>query len=802
MKKYSLLLTGCLIAAALSAQTRKTLEAAYRRDIPEIDGVPSESCWQALPAIGDFVTSTPVFGETPHCRTEVRLFYTETALYLAARCFDPDAGGIRRDGGIRDGELTGDWFQLSIDTWNDDRLSFDFIVSAAGIQQDVREGSGWDANWQSAVAYQSDGWTLEMRIPYTALRYTQRPEQTWGVQFTRFDRSRGETSTWNPQDPLVQDRVWQFGTLTGLKDIRQEKRHALAIHSSTALRTPSGSFGIDNVGTLVQSAGIDARLGLSESATLDVTILPPLSISKYLGDAPFSLGRNFAGNAVLPAPRQLLAEESGLFERVNGSLEPNPVISPFQLTWRKPLAPGYAYTNFFNSKLLNAVKFTGRTKGNWRFGAYHATLGPVRSEVINFLSSNSNNREKITYQKLSSYSYLTAEYILPNNGYARVSNAAILAGQDMYTFLPGVDFRVRNRANNLEIKGNTLLNFLKTDTIQNEGYRFNLALSRINRRWGWSLQHWSNHPESNPFLLSPFFVPSTWYSFSSGSVSFQDFQPRGPWLNRKGYLALSTIWGHGAGVANVWTLDIAVQALDKRFRRFALGASLVPHNQIFRYGDTGGAYISQQVAPRVGILAGFATDARRRFSMSNTARGWIHTEGKFPALQDSFGISWVINRHFTLGSRVFFGAAFQQLILLNTPGKWIFEQRDSWGGSGLLELNWYAHPRLRIFGAAGLNQHNYTNREALELQDNGDLTPVVHPSGNQSEVYTDWEGEIGLQYVISPLKQIRVRHRISPNQFSVITSPGVFPGVQGASSLTQLEVIYTLGGGGKAPKGR
>ena len=791
MKQCNLLIACCLLAAALSAQTRKNWEAVYRSDYPELDGSLSESCWQALPAIGEFTTSTPVFGETPRCRTEVRLFYTEIALYIAARCYDPDAGGVRRDGGIRDGELTGDWFRVSIDTWNDDRLAFDFTVSAAGIQQDVRGGTGWDANWQSAVTHQADGWTLEMRIPFTALRYPRKEEQNWGIQFSRFDRSRGETSTWSPQDPLVQDRVLQFGTLSGVKNILQQNRHALAAHSTTSLQKTGPMY---QERYFYGSFGLDARLGLNESATLDLTVAPPLGAFKKLANLSGFNDQTFWSTARLPEPRQLQAEENDLFVRGYGSLEPNPVVDPFRLLWRKPIDIGQFYTNPSESKLLNAVKFTGRTSGNWRVGVYHATLGPVKVDVGDFISSF-NERETVTLQKLSAYNYLTAEYILPNNSYARISNASMLAGRDMNTFLPGVDFRLRNRANNLEISGNSLFTFQKTDTVGLQGYNYNLSLARINRRWGWMLTHGSRSEAFNPFLLDPNRL-NFQGSASGAQINYRDFRPRGNWLNHSGRAGLSVLWAARPGEQNVWTLDAGFQALNKRFRQFSLGASLVPHYQVFRY-EAGGAYLSQKVAPRVGILLGFASDARRRFSMRNNFEGRIHTEGKFPVIQDSFSVSWVLNRRFTLTTHLAAQGRLKELILLTTPGQWIFEQRSNWIGAGNLELNWYASRRLRVYGWVGLNVVRYKQRKALELQPDGQLTPVDYPLNEDISGFNDWEGELGFQYVISPLSQIRFRHRFSPGPIYYSTRPALsFPLYSNAVNFSGLDFIYTLGGGG------
>lgn len=793
MKKCSLLFACCLAAAVLSAQTRKTWDAVYRSDLPRLDGVLSDTCWQALPFIGEFVTSTPVFGETPQCRTEVRLFYNETALYVAAHCYDPDARGVRRDAGIRDGEPTGDWFRVSIDTWNDDQLSFDFTVTPAGVQQDIRDGANWNANWQSAVALQADGWTLEIRIPYTALRYPKKAQQNWGIQFTRFDRSRGETSTWSPQDPLVRDRVLQFGTLGGVQDIHRERRHALALHTSSRLEVTSEPL---RESALSQVAGIDARLGVSESATLDFTVLPPLAIStgSSLITTPGS-SDHFAGNALLPEPRQLQEEESGLFGRGYRALTLNPIIHPLQMTWRRPLIPGTEFfTEYSESKLLNAVKFTGRTKGNWRLGAYHALLGPVKAKIINI--NDFENRETVQFQNLSSYSFVTGEYILPNNSFLNFSNATLLAGPNMHSVLPSLDFRLRNRTNNLELSGNSTLTYQEADTLKQRGYGYALTLSRINRRWGWSLGHRANSREYNDNVSAlPFFTADARNGSSTAEVNYRDFRPRGPWLNRSGRAGLSVRWGARPGEQDVWTLSAGIGVLDKGFRAFTAGLSLIPHEQVYRY-ESGGGAISQKVAPRAGINLAFSTDERRRFRLNTVFDGQIGVEGKFPSVYLAAEPLWVINRWLTLQSRLWTSGRMDELVLLPASGQWIFEQHDFWFGGGDLELSWYPVQNLRVFGSLGVHFNQYAERETLELLQSGDFVPVNHPLAPFLYSYDDWEGSLGLQFVISPLSQIRLRHRVSPNQPGSLVTP-IFSFRPDYSSQTEVNFIYTLGGGGR-----
>ncbi|MCC6463161.1 MAG: carbohydrate binding family 9 domain-containing protein, partial [Saprospiraceae bacterium] len=484
MYKFTLLAFFMLSLAPLWSQSGKTFQATQLQAEATIDGDLSDACWQQAPQLEGFTTSTPVFGAAPHCPTEVRLFYTDIALYVSARCIDPDAGGVRADRSFRDGQMTGDWFQVSLDTWNDDQLAFDFTVSAAGVQSDSREArSNLNNRWESAVQRTAEGWVAEIRIPFSALRYpANRASHTWGMQLSRFDRSTGELSTWSPQDPLIKDVVLQYGTLTGLQDIHQTRRHQLGIYTGTKY-LKGEDFTSYNYAE--QTLGIDARLGLNESTTLDLSLLPPLSYRSNFDAIVYSETFNkIKANAQLPTPRQLIAEDQTLFER-GTYLQENPILYNYQMLWRLgPLPPVTYLVSTDETDLLNTLKLSTRSKGNFRFGVYNAVTGPLKAEL--FSTATSLVREE-RLQSATNYNYLAAEYLLPNNGYIHLANASHQAGPGMNTFEPSLDFRVRDRSNGYECAGTLYLSREQIDTNTYQGNRLNLSIGRINRRWGWRL---------------------------------------------------------------------------------------------------------------------------------------------------------------------------------------------------------------------------------------------------------------------------------------------------------------------------
>ncbi|HCQ02275.1 MAG TPA: hypothetical protein DIT99_17005, partial [Candidatus Latescibacteria bacterium] len=153
------------------------VEAAKRIDEITIDGRLEESAWNAAVPTTEFVQREPVEGAEPEEKTEVRILYDNEAIYIGARMYDSDPSRIGRQLVRRDEWGQFDHFTFSVDPNNDKRTGYRFRISAAGAQRDAYlyndddQDDAWNAVWESGVQIDALGWTAEMRIPLSQIRY-------------------------------------------------------------------------------------------------------------------------------------------------------------------------------------------------------------------------------------------------------------------------------------------------------------------------------------------------------------------------------------------------------------------------------------------------------------------------------------------------------------------------------------------------------------------------------------------------------------------------------------------------------
>jgi hypothetical protein len=284
-------------ARALSAQSdTRPVTPAHRLSGPvTLDGRLDESAWAETNPIVNFVQREPIEGQPVSERTEVRILTDGQALYIGASLFDSDAGAISLGERIRDADLErGDYFGIILDTYRDRQNGFIFSTTPAGIEYDaqvVKEGQGggvfqrgqnrqqagamgglnvnWDGSWEVATTRDENGWYVEMRIPFSTLRYGAGPTQTWGMNLVRRIRRKNEEALWAPV-PRQYDmmRLSVAGDLVGLEVPLQRSGTVTPYLLGAAER----DYGATPLTTdYPGEAGFDAKLTFS-SLTLDATV--------------------------------------------------------------------------------------------------------------------------------------------------------------------------------------------------------------------------------------------------------------------------------------------------------------------------------------------------------------------------------------------------------------------------------------------------------------------------------------------------------------------------------------------------
>lgn len=286
MKLFYTLIFTLITLAAFAQQPVKKLVAVKTQTPPKIDGILDDEVWKNVPVATDFVELQPVAGrhETQGERTEVKIIYDNTAIYVAARMYEPDPHKIARELTTRDNVGNDDFLGIILDTYHDGINGVGFYATAAGAQFDAKytppnqngniEDPSWNAVWESKVNIDSLGWTAEFKIPYSALRFAKKDVQTWGMNFIRERRALNKQLFWNELDPKKTGLMNQEGELTGIEKITPPVRLAFYPYFATYLNHyPYNTAGVNNTTTSF-NGGMDVKYGINESFTLDMTLIP------------------------------------------------------------------------------------------------------------------------------------------------------------------------------------------------------------------------------------------------------------------------------------------------------------------------------------------------------------------------------------------------------------------------------------------------------------------------------------------------------------------------------------------------
>jgi hypothetical protein len=222
-----------------SSRERYTLPAVRVDETPRLDGVLDDAVWKKAPVIEEFVQQEPREGAAASERTEVRVMYDGRSLLIGVHAFDDDPSGLVATEMRRDSDrlLDEDSFALILDTFNDSRNGYMFVTTPLGAkleQQISEEGEGnnraglvnsnvnrnWDGVWDVATRVTDDGWTAEIAIPLTTIRFSDASQQSWGVNFMRNIRRKNEQVFWAPiPKAYTLTRVSMAGALVGLQSL-------------------------------------------------------------------------------------------------------------------------------------------------------------------------------------------------------------------------------------------------------------------------------------------------------------------------------------------------------------------------------------------------------------------------------------------------------------------------------------------------------------------------------------------------------------------------------------------------------
>ena len=279
---------------ALVATLSPTLESAQRLEveipritaIPIIDGSIEEDEWQEAAAIQVNIEVDPGDNIEAEVTAQALIMEDGQTIYVAFRAHDPDPSQIRGFYEDRDSGWDGDYMGIILDTFNDERRAFEFLVNPFGVQMDAiyddvnqREDESWNAIWDSVGQITESGYTVELAIPLKQLRFSETESvQVWGVDFYRhYPRDRSTSIHSQRIDWNISCYLCQISKLEGFQNLEQSRNLEVIptiTSSSSESRTPEGG---DWERESNSQGSLDLRWGISQDTYLNATINPDFS---------------------------------------------------------------------------------------------------------------------------------------------------------------------------------------------------------------------------------------------------------------------------------------------------------------------------------------------------------------------------------------------------------------------------------------------------------------------------------------------------------------------------------------------
>ena len=325
-KRILLALANCVaLVSGAAGQTPSVTEVprirAMRATEPiKVDGRLDEQAWAKAEAATDFRMESPQEGAPASERTEVRVLFDDKNIYFGIRAFDSEPDKINARELTRDANFANDdKIEILLDTNHDRRNAYRFAVNPLGMQQDALitdEGRfinlTWDAAWLSAGRVDDDGYTVEIAIPLTSLRYKEGLD-AWGFNVARIIKRRNEENLWTSwRIAFGLERVSQAGELTGLEELRRRRLLEFKPYITGAWRQGAPLIGRPGYDAGARATGglEVARIGLTPSLTAEVTINPDFGQAE-VDQQVINLSRF---SVFFPERRDFFLENAGVFQ--------------------------------------------------------------------------------------------------------------------------------------------------------------------------------------------------------------------------------------------------------------------------------------------------------------------------------------------------------------------------------------------------------------------------------------------------------------------------------------------------------
>lgn len=617
----------------------------------------------------------------------------------------------------RDNIGMSDYFGVYLDPYNQGLMAFGFFITPAGVQTDIKatksdfdsEDGAWSAVWESKTRITEKGWIVEMKIPYSALRFPAKTTGPWGLNMFRNIRRYNSNNSWSLVDRKVSGFIHQQGELTGIKEINTPVRLSVTPYTASYYE-PQGSGS-----KFFFKGGMDLKYGLNDAFTLDMMLIPDYgqiqSDDQELNLSPYEIYYN--------EKRQFFTEGTELFQRA-GVFYSRRIGAQPKFSSEISLGDEESITyNPSETQLVNATKISGRTDKGLGIGVMNAMSLPSYAKVKDALTDITR---EVNVQPFTNYNVFVLDQSLKNNSYVSLINTNVSMWDSPFSAnVTGTQFEIRDKSMKYALKGTGAFSTRQYQDNEN-GFIATLALEKNKGKFFWGVKQTLMSDKYNPndlgyLQFNNHVTSEAWlfYNMIKPNKIFREWNAD-VWCNYNRMY-----------VPNVFTDNQVGYDFNSRFRNnFSVnldGKYTGPKNDYFEPRVDGRFYLRPAEWKN---SVNFTTDDRKRFVIqvgneiilqpfSEMFQQQYHTEIDL-RLGQRFNLSYLLGYQYRKSEKGFTDLTNDQIL---------FSKRDVSTLLNTLEMNFVINNKMGITMRSRHYWSAVENREHFYLQSDGNLQPAA-----------------------------------------------------------------------------
>lgn len=763
MKPLFFVLSFLWMSVLSFAEEKKAIHIHRIHTQVKVDGVLNEPFWQDAEVIKDFVMFRPESNkpEPQGKKTIVKIAYDDDAIYVGAILYDDNMDSIPKQIMSRDQFGNTDFFGVVLNPSNDQQNDFEFFVNFTGSQSDafvnpkIGEDFSWNAVWKSQVTYTDESWIVEIRIPYSAIRFSNQETQTWGVNFHRNFRNTRHQYTWNYIDRTVGEIGQYHGLIKGIHHIKPPLRLSLFPYLTSYYNSNADK-------TYDTKLGLDLKYGLSENFTLDATLVPDFGQTAFDNEAlnlgPFEQ-RFTEKRAFFTEGVELFNKGDLFYSRRVGAKPINHSSISDQINEGDTIISNPDFV-----KTLNALKISGRTKNGLGIGFFNAITEETFATIQSRQPDGSITEDKAVTNPLSLYNVLVLEQQFKRNTSVSFMNTNVAReGHFKDANVSSLRWDYFTKGNKYKVRG--FLNYSHINDIKDKtGFAADVSWGKISGKYRYELGSniYSDKYDVNDLGIR--FGNNTQDFYANAQII--QFDPNEKRLSSRVGINLNTkyLYNPRVYIGN----SINVNANMTTFKFLSLGC-----NAGVRIGDqldyweprVEGAYFRTKTEYSASWW--ISSDYRRRVALDmNMGAGRQLADNRDPFYID-FSVSprLNINDHITLvlRSSIFTNKDDAGFVSEN-DGDIVFGKRNRFTVQNTIEgnYNFNANHGIKLAFRSYWSKVNYYDDTFYALLNNGTLKDIGNgysPESHPNKSFNTWNMDLSYRWNFAPGSELIALYR-------------------------------------------